>query len=224
MAWVTGDVIITLVVAHLLASVAAAEVRNLKLSNGFLCVQSLLLSAIIAAFAVISQNPTLYWWAGTTVLTKAVLLPWILYHYMRRLPQVEVKPLVGFAASLIFLLIFLTAFYRFVHTYVEFIAPTTEALVEPARSNLAIAFAIFALGLYVVMARRDAVKVIIGLILLENGVHLSLVTLAPTMPETTVFGITTNVIVAAYLLLYLTEQIYQQFGTVDTVQLSTLKR
>jgi len=224
MAWVTGDVIITLVVAHLLASVAAAEIRNLKLSNGFLCVQSLLLSAIIAAFAVTSQNPTLYWWAGTTVLTKAVLLPWILYHYIRRLPQVEVKPLVGFAASLIFLLIFLTAFYRFVHTYVEFIAPTTEALVEPARSNLAIAFAIFGLGLYVVMARRDAVKIIIGLILLENGVHLSLVTLAPTMPETTVFGITTNVIVAAYLLLYLTEQIYQQFGTMDTVQLSSLKR
>jgi hydrogenase-4 component E len=134
------------------------------------------------------------------------------------------ETLVGFAASLIFLLIFLTASYRFVHTYVEFIAPTTEALVEPARSNLAIAFAIFALGLYVVTARRDAVKIIIGLILLENGVHLSLVTLAPTMPETTVFGITTNIIVAAYLLLYLTEQIYQQFGTVDTVQLSTLKR
>jgi len=60
MAWVTGDVIITLVVAHLLASIATAEVRNLKLSNGFLCVQSLLLSAIIASFAVISQNPTLY--------------------------------------------------------------------------------------------------------------------------------------------------------------------
>jgi hydrogenase-4 component E len=224
MAWVTGDVIITLVVAHLLASIATAEVRNLQLSNGFLCVQSLLLSAIIASFAVISQNPTLHWWAGTTVLTKAILLPWILYHYMRRLPQVEVKPLVGFAASLIFLLIFLTAFYRFVHTYVEFIAPTTEALVEPARSNLAIAFAIFALGLYVVMARRDAVKIIIGLILLENGVHLSLVTLAPTMPETTVFGITSNVIVAAYLLLYLTEQIYRQFGTMDTLQLSSLKR
>jgi len=30
--------------------------------------------------------------------------------------------------------------------------------------------------------------------------------------------------VAAYLLLYLTEQIYQQFGTMDTLQLSSLKR
>lgn len=224
MAWVTGDVIITLVVAHLLASIAAAEVRNLRLSTAALCVQSLLLSGIFAAFAIISQNPTLYWWALTTLLTKAILIPWLLYYYTKRLPRVEVKPLVGFAASLVFLLIFLTAFYRFVHTHTEFIAPTAEALVEPARSNLAIAFTIFVLGLYVVMARRDAVKIVIGLILLENGVHLSLVTLAPTLPETTVFGITTNVIVAAYLLLYLTERIYRQFGTVDTVQLSTLKR
>lgn len=224
MAWVTGDVIVTLVVAHLLASIAAAEIRNLKLSAAALCVQSLLLSAIFAAFAIVSQNPTLHWWALSTFLTKAILVPWLLYYYMRRLPHVEVKPLIGFAVSLIFLLIFLTAFYRFVHTYTEFIAPTEEALVEPARSSLAIAFTIFVLGFYVVMARRDAVKIVIGLILLENGVHLSLVTLAPTLPETTVFGITTNVIVAAYLLLYLTERIYRQLRTVDTLQLSSLKR
>ena len=224
MSWVTGDVIITLVVAHLLASIAAAEIRNLKLSTVALCAQSIFLSATFAAFAVLSQNPSLYWWALTTLLTKAILIPWLLFYYMRRLPKLEVKPVIGFAASLIFLLIFLTAFYEFVHTHIEFIAPTREALVEPARANLAIAFTIFVLGVYVVMARRDAFKIVIGLILLKNGVHLSLVTLAPTLPETTIFGITTDVIVAAFLLLYLTERIYQQFGTVDTVQLSTLRR
>ncbi|MDH7498759.1 MAG: NADH-quinone oxidoreductase subunit K [candidate division NC10 bacterium] len=222
--YVTGNLIITLIVAHLIASIAAVEIRNLRASTWALCVQSLLLCSIFAAFAVISHNVTLYWWVLSTFVTKVIIVPWMLFYYIKRLPKSEVKPIIGFAASLILLFLFLVIFYRFIHTYIEFVAPTPEALIEPARSSLAIAFAIFVLGLYVLVARRDAVKIVIGLVLLENGVHLSLVTLAPMLPETTIFGITTNVIVAAFLLLYLTERVYRQLGTVDTVELSQLKR
>ena len=42
----------------------------------------------------------------------------------------------------------------------------------------------------------------IGLCLLENAVHLSLVSLAPELPETAVFGVATEVVVTVYLLLY----------------------
>jgi hydrogenase-4 component E len=221
---ITGNLVITLIVAHLIASIAAVELRNLRASTWALCVQSLFLCAIFGAFAVISRNATLHWWVLSTFVTKVIVVPWMLLYYIKKLPKSELKPIVGFAASLILLFLFLVIFYRFVHTYIEFVAPTPEALVEPARSSLAIAFTIFVLGLYVMVARRDAVKIVIGLVLLENGVHLSLVTLAPSLPETTVFGITTNVIVGAFLLLYLTERVYRQLGTVDTVELSQLKR
>lgn len=221
--YVTGNLIITLILAHLIASIAAVEIRNLKVSTWALCIQSLFLCSIFAAFAVISHNATLYWWVLSTFVTKAIIVPWMLFHYIKKLPKSEVKPIIGFSASLTLLFVFLIVFYRFVHTHIDFVAPTPEALIEPARSCLAIAFAIFVLGLYVLVARRDAVKIVIGLVLLENGVHLSLVTLAPNLPETTVFGITTNVVVAAFLLLYLTERVYRQLGTTDTVELSQLK-
>jgi hydrogenase-4 membrane subunit HyfE len=79
------------------------------------------------------------------------------------------------------------------------------------------------LGLYVLVIHRDAVKIIIGLHLIENGVHLALVTLVPQLPWTSVLGIVSNVVFAAVMLLWLTENIYKKFGSADTMELSTLK-
>jgi hydrogenase-4 component E len=219
-----GDLITTLMVCHFIASVCAAEIRNLKTATGFLLVQSLLLALIIVAFAEKSQNYTLYWWAGLTVVTKAMIIPGLLWWHIKRTNYIEVKPLVSFVVSFIVLAVFLISFYQMIHTYVNFLAPTAAASAEPSRSALALAFTIFVLGLYVLVVHRDAVKIIIGLHLIENGVHLALVTLVPQLPVTTILGIVSNVVVAAVMLLWLTENIYKEFGSADTMQLSTLKR
>jgi hydrogenase-4 component E len=219
-----GDLITTLMVCHFIASVGAAELRNLKTSTVFLMFQSLLLSLIIAAFAQQSQNYSLYWWVGLTLVTKVVIIPWLLFWHIKKTNYIEVKPLVSFVVSFIILAISLVAFYQFIHTYVNFVAPTVSAGTEPARSALALAFTIFVLGLYVLVVHRDAVKIIIGLHLIENGVHLALVTLVPQLPVTTVLGIVSNVVLAAVVLLLLTEAIYKMFGSSDTLTLSSLKR
>jgi hydrogenase-4 component E len=219
-----GDLITTLMVCHFIASVGAAELRNLKTSTVFLMFQSLLLSLIIAAFAQQSQNYSLYWWVGLTLITKVVIIPWLLFWHIKKTNYIEVKPLVSFVVSFIILAISLVAFYQFIHTYVNFVAPTVSAGTEPARSALALAFTIFVLGLYVLVVHRDAVKIIIGLHLIENGVHLALVTLVPQLPVTTVLGIVSNVVLAAVVLLLLTEAIYKMFGSSDTLTLSSLKR
>jgi len=219
-----GDLITTLMACHFIASVGAAEIRNLKTATLFLLVQSLLLSFIIVAFAEKSQNYTLYWWAIMTFITKVIIIPGLLWWHIKRTEFIEVKPLVSFVVSFIILSIFLIAFYQMIRTYVGFIAPTVEATIEPARSSLALAFTIFVLGLYVLVVHRDAVKIIIGLHLIENGVHLALVTLVPKLPVTTVLGIVSNVVVAAVMLLFLTESIYKAFGSADTMKLSSLKR
>ena len=77
----------------------------------------------------------------------------------------------------------------------------------------------FALGLYCVLTRRDAIKTVIGLCLLENGVHLTLVSLAPELPETALFGVATEVVVTVFLLLYVIAGVRQEFGTTDTFAL-----
>jgi hydrogenase-4 component E len=219
------NVVVTLMVAHLIASIVAVEWRSLKASVVALAVQSALLAGIFASFAYLLPEARYLWgWVAAVVVTKVTIIPILLWIYTNRLPEREVRPVIGFRLSLVLVLIMTVVFYRLMHTYIEFVAPTRAALDEPARSSLAIAFTVFALGLYVLVARRDAVKIIIGIVLLENGVHLSLVTLAPTLPETTLLGVATNVIVTAWLLLYMTGAIYRELGTTDTATLSTLKR
>ncbi|MCJ7751195.1 MAG: NADH-quinone oxidoreductase subunit K, partial [Armatimonadetes bacterium] len=80
----------------------------------------------------------------------------------------------------------------------------------------------FVLGLYAILSRRDAIKTVIGLCLLENAVHLSLVSLAPDMRETALIGITTEVVVTVYLLLYVIAGIREKVGTTDTYELAEL--
>jgi hydrogenase-4 component E len=219
------NLIVTLMLAHLIASILAVEWRNLRWSVFALMAQSALLVGIFASFAFLFPRATHLWgWVAAALVTKVIVIPTLLLTYLKRLPEREVRPVVGLRLSLALVLIMTVIFYRLMHTYVEFVAPTTEALGEPVRSSLAIAFTVFALGLYVLIARRDAIKIVIGIVLLENGVHLSLISLAPTLVETTILGITSNVVVAAWLLLYLTGAIYREWGTTDTAKLSTLKR
>jgi hydrogenase-4 component E len=202
----------------------AAELRNLRASVIAIVIQSFFLASILFTFAQLGPNPTLYWWSLTALTTKVIIIPYLLWMYLRRFPTSEIKPYLGTIPSIIILLTIVVAFYSYIHTNVEFIAPTLEATTEPARTNLALSLTICALGVYVLIIRRDAIKVIIGLVLLENGVHLSLVTLAPTLPETTIIGIVTNVIITVWLLLYLSGRIFAALGTTDTSSLSKLKR
>jgi len=218
-----SNLIVTLMVAHLIASLLAVEVRNLRYAVACLAVQSALLASIFAGFGYLTLTPNLYYWAVTAAVTKVVIIPALLWYHIARLPEREIRPMIGFRISVAVIAILVVVCYRFMHTYVEFVAPTAEAAVEPARSCLAIAFTVFALGIYVLMVRRDAVKIIIGIILLENGIHLSLVTLAPTLPETTVLGVTTNVVVTVWVLLYLVRRAFERLGTTDTLDLSQLK-
>ncbi len=109
--------------------------------------------------------------------------------------SIEIEPFLGFGPSVMVAALLMTGFFRLTHSHATFLAPTALAQQEVFRTNLAVGATVFALGLYAVLTRRDAVKTVIGLCLLENGVHLSLVSLAPEIPETALFGVATEVVV-----------------------------
>lgn len=219
-----ANLITTLMVAHFLASAGCVAIRNLKGATWALVFQSLFLSAIFSSFAFFAGNQSLHWWSFVCLLTKVVGIPTMLFHFLRRLPVEEPKPIVSFALSLGVLAVFLIGLYKFIHANISFIAPTEEATYEPVRSALTLSFLIFALGVFVLMTRRDVVKIVIGIVLMENGAHLTLVTLAPALKSTVVLGIVTNVIVAAFVMLYLSYEVFKIFGTTDATKISELKR
>ncbi len=211
----------TLSLTLVITSVLAVESRRLRFSASAYMVQALLIVGLLVAFA--GENHALYWWAATALLTKAVLVPWLLYRYIRRTQEIEHPPVVGFGPSAVVAAVLMVLFFRLTHGQLGVLAPIELARGEVLETNLAVAATVFVLGLYALLTRRDAIKAVIGLCLLENAVHLSLVSLAPTLPETALFGVASEVVVAAWLLLYVIQGVYREFGTTDTMRLTELQ-
>ena len=211
----------TLSLTLVITSVAAVEMRRLKFSIvAYLC-QALLIVGLLLSFA--AANKALYWWAATALITKAILTPWFLFRGIRGGDDHELKPVIGFGPSAVIAALLMIGFFRLTHGRVALLAPTAMGQLEVFRTNLAVASTVFVLGLYAVLTRRDAVKTVIGLCLLENGVHLSLVSLAPGLPETALFGVATEVVVVVFLLLYVIGGVRQVFGSTDTFALRELR-
>jgi hydrogenase-4 component E len=210
----------TLSLIMIITSVAAVESHNLKRAATTYCLQALLICGLILTFAV--GNPALYMWAAVALVTKAIITPWLLLHYIGRTGEEEVRAIIGFGPSVLLASALLIGSYTLTHRYVHFLAPTPEAAQGVFRTNLAVSMTVFALGLYAILSRRDAIKTVIGLCLLENAIHLSLVSLAPEMRETALVGIATEVVITVAMLLYVIAGIRERLGTTDTFELSEL--
>jgi hydrogenase-4 component E len=211
----------TLALAMTVTSLVAAEVRSLRVAAWSYLVQALLLVSILVCFAV-AFNPALWAWVIVALVTKALLIPALLLSYLRRLGEDEVAPSIGFGPSVIIAGIVMVAFYKLTHHHVDLLAASPATAAEPFRTNLAVALTIFCLGIYTLVSRRDAVKSVIAICLLENGVHLSLVSLAPGMPEMPLIGIATEVFITVWLMLYVIGGIREQFETTDAAHLTEL--
>ncbi|MBC7288671.1 MAG: hydrogenase 4 membrane subunit [Armatimonadetes bacterium] len=210
--------------AMIVTSLIAAEIRALRISAFAYLIQALLLVSIFVAIAFATGSEWLMVWAFVALVTKATLIPWLLFAYIRRTGvATEAPPYIDFAPSVLLACVLMVLFYKLTHVHAEFLAPGPEIATEPYRTTLAVALTIFTLGLYAIVSRRDAIKSVIALCLLENGVHLSLVSLAPGMPEMPIIGIVTEVFVTVWLLLYVISGIQQVFGTTDTAMLRTLR-
>jgi hydrogenase-4 component E len=221
--WIMG-----LFAAEVILAILAAELRNLKQATIAMALQSLLLVTIMSSFGYLSGNSSLYWWAVTAFIIKVLLIPWLLWVYIRKMSASEVKPMIGLIPSVIIIAIMLPITYYYTLTYLypyfaECLPPVYRGIAEAAGVNLSLGFAILTLGIYVLLIRRDIIKIVIGLVILENGVHLTLLSLAPTLDEASEIGITCNLVIASWLLLYLAKNIYKLWGTKDTTSLSELR-
>lgn len=207
----------------IVTSFAAVEWRNLRAAVHTYQLQSVLIAVIFALYAYSLSNRALYFWAVTALISKGIIVPWLLRRYVVKVHAEEATPLLSVTLSAVVgLLAALLAFHWvFVHHDKLVISPDLAG--EPFRMNLAVAAAILVIGFYALLTRRDAFKVVIGLCLLENGVHLSLISLAPSIPETALIGVVTDVVISVWMLLYIVAGVYRSLGSVDTFSLAKLR-
>jgi len=152
-----------------------------------------------------------------TLAIRGIVIPLSLYIAIKKVAiRREVEPIVGYHASLLVGLILIVA-----ATYVsrQFNVPSTSA----SALLLPTAITLLAAGMFLLMARRNAIAMVIGYIMMENGIYLVGTTFSTRAHHIVEFGILLDVLAGVMIMAVIFQNIKQSFDDVDTALLRTLK-
>jgi hydrogenase-4 component E len=212
-----ANVINTLSGLLLLTSLLVIETKNSRRSAILYSFQSLILVAIFVALAMLMKAPQLYLWAASAFLTKAILVPLILYLALAKVDETTASlKTVSTPVSVILAAVAVVVSF----TVMNQIQLKSAADFIPA---LAISVAHFFFGQLCIVTQRNIFKQILGFCLMENGSHLTLALLAYRAPELVEIGIATDAVFAVIILVLLAGQIYRKLHTLDSAELNILK-
>ena len=201
----------------ILTSLLVIESKRLRQSAILYAVQSVVLVLIFLALAVTMEAEQLYWWAASAFVTKALLVPFVLYKAQQRMGNSEPDaPAVKPAISLILAAVTVVVSFIVINQLDLKIA----VAFKPA---LAVSVAHFFFGQLCILTQRNVLKQVLGFCLMENGSHLTLALLAHDAPELVEVGIATDAVFGVIIMVVLVVQIYQKLQTLDSSSLSTLK-
>jgi hydrogenase-4 component E len=152
-----------------------------------------------------------------TMLIRGLAIPLLLYIVIKRVAiQHEVEPIVGYHASLLIGLVVIVA-----ATYISrhFNVPLASANVL----LLPTAITLLTAGMFLLMARRNAIAMVIGYIMMENGIYLVGTTFSIRAHHIVEFGILLDVLAGVMIMAVMLQNIKQTHDDVDTALLRTLK-
>lgn len=203
----------------LISAFAMVATRQVQGVVRFFVIQSLLLAA--SSFLLgYDRNSVHLWTLGAiTIAAKVVAIPWVLRRllpgdfYERR----EISQAINIPASLLLALLLTVAS--------EFLSgPLVMAARDPVvRVNLPIGLAGVLIGAYSLIARREAIPQLIGILAMENGAFFAGIAIAPELPIIAELAVAMDVILIAVVVGLLTRNIRQTLGTTEAGALSELK-
>lgn len=214
----TGENIVNgLAVLLIVTSLLVIETKRPSRSALLYSAQSLVLVAIFLTLAITMDAAPLYVWAGTALVTKAILVPLILYRALSRVGDpVQVEEGLKPALSLLLAAVIIVVSFVVVEPF------HWQAIIK-LKPAMAISVAHFFLGLLCILTQRNLLKQVLGYCLMENGSHLTLAMMAYNAPETVEIGILTDAIFAVIIMSLIGVQIFKTMNTLDTDKLTVLK-
>lgn len=200
----------------ILTSLLVIEAKTLRQSAIQYGIQSFVLVLIFLALASTMEDAeSLYYWAASAFLTKAVLVPIILARAEKSMegqPAATVRPWASIALAGASLVVsFLVVNSLQLRIAVEF---------KPA---LAVSIAHFFFGQLCILTQKNMLKQVLGFCLMENGSHLTLALLAYNAPELVEVGIATDAVFGVIIMVILLVQINKSLHTLDVTELKSLK-
>jgi hydrogenase-4 component E len=182
-------------------------------------VQSALLAA--SAFLIGFNRGSIHLLAlgGIMIASKVIAIPWVLKRmlpgdlYERR----EINQAVNIPSSLLLALLLAIA--------AEFlVSPLLATTADPViHANLPIGLACILIGAYSLVARREAVPQLIGILSMENGAFFVGMAVAPDLPLIAELAIAIDVVLIAVVVGLLTRDITETTGSTEPAAMSELR-
>lgn len=155
-----------------------------------------------------------------TILTgviRGIGIPLCIYLAIKKVAiRREVEPIVGFHASLLIGLGIIVA-ATFVSRKFNVPAVGAHALLLPTAITLLVA------GMFLLMARRNAIAMVLGYITMENGIYLVGTTFSVRAQHIVEFGILLDVLAGVMIMAVILQNIKLELDDVNTALLRTLR-
>jgi hydrogenase-4 component E len=186
------------------------------------CIRVVALQGVLLGVFTVAVRPeeaSLRAWllALASMSAKGVAFPWLLGRALRDAEvRREVEPLVGYGPSVAIGLVGLAAALWFAGRL-----PPPHVVVP----SLAVPVALFTMlaGLFLVVARRQALMQVLGYLVMENGVYVFGVSLVQGTPMLVELGVLLDVFVAVFVMGIAIFHISREFDHIDTERLRALK-
>lgn len=152
-----------------------------------------------------------------TMAIRGIVIPLCIYLAIKKVAiRREVQPIIGYHASILIGLGLIVA-VAFVSR--KFVVPSinTSALLLPTTIVLLVA------GMFLLIARRNAIAMVLGYIMMENGIYLVGTTFSVRALHIVEFGILLDVLAAVMIMAVILQNIKETFDNMDTALLRTLK-
>jgi hydrogenase-4 component E len=152
-----------------------------------------------------------------TLTIRGIIIPGCIYLAIKRVAIArEVEPIVGYHASILAGLLLIVgatvASHRIEVPYISI-----SVLLLPT------AISLLGAGMFLLMARRNAIAMVLGYIMMENGIYLVGTSFSMRARHIVEFGILLDVLAGVMIMAVILQNIKQTFDDVDTARLRTLK-
>jgi len=203
----------------LLTAFGMVATRQVQGVMRFFIVQSLFLAA--SAFLIGFNRNSIHLLAlgVITICAKVIAIPWVLKRtlpgdlYERR----EINQVINIPSSLLLALLLAIASEFLVS---PLLATTTDPVIHV---NLPIGLAGILIGAYSLIARREALPQMVGILAMENGAFLAGIAIAPDLPLIAELAIAIDVILIVVVIGVLTRNITETIGTTEAASMSELR-
>ena len=207
------DTILSLVLLSILFSFGTSRISGLIKVIAF---QGIVVS-IVPFFTGHDMSTGSFIFTIVTFSIRGIIIPLSIYKAIEKVAiQREVEPVIGYHAS-IFCGLLVIVCAAFVSRRLNIPSISEHTLLLPTAISLLVT------GMFLLMARRNAIAMVIGYIMMENGIYLVGSTISTQARHIVEFGILLDVLAGVMIMAIILQNIKQTFDDVDTKLLRTLK-